>query len=105
MISITRSGVKKRCLPISACRPTGPPMTPDSAAPIVSVRLGRSRSSRLRRSAARQAGESTRAGRAGDTVDASGRGDTVDRSGAAPSSLTADSVTGAEAEPASEPPE
>ncbi len=57
MISITRSGVRNLARPISACRPTGPPITPESAAPIASVRLGRSRSSRLRRSSASGSGE------------------------------------------------
>src|SRR5882762_439151 len=78
MISITRSGVRNLARPISACLPTGPPITPESAAPIVSVRLGRSRSLRLRLSSA---------GRAGDTTPANADGDTVSRSR---------SITGAE---------
>ena len=50
-----------RVRPISACRPAGPPTVVDSAAPNSSVRLGRSRSSALRRSSARVAATPCRA--------------------------------------------
>ena len=56
MMNITRRGVSSRVLPISACRPTGPPTSSERPAPIGSVRLGRSRSSALRRSAAKGRG-------------------------------------------------
>src|SRR3954470_24803525 len=65
MINSTRSGVRNRWRPINACRPTGPPITPESAAPIVSVRLGRSRSSLLGRASAGGAGDTTFRGGAG----------------------------------------
>ncbi|CFE37575.1 Uncharacterised protein [Mycobacterium tuberculosis] len=55
--NITRSGVISRVRPISACRPTGPPTTFARAAPNTSVRLGQSRLSALRRSAAKGSGE------------------------------------------------
>src|SRR6202012_186909 len=55
--NITRNGVRKAVRPIIACRPTGPPTTSDSAAPRTSVRLGQSRSSAERKSAAKGRGE------------------------------------------------
>ena len=56
-MNITRSGVRNRCRPIRACRPTGPPTISESPPTRTSLRLGRSRSSALRRSVANCSGE------------------------------------------------